>query len=89
MIYANIAYADDEYGKGYVLGFYWENSIQEIDLWNTIILENNKTDLQKAINFEWKYLKYKSIILTHLAERWFIPWGDNIFYKKGLLNFFR
>lgn len=89
MIYANITYVEDESWMGYYLEFHWENSIQETDLWDWIIMNFCKSDLQKEMFFDGKYLKFKSIILTHLAERWFIPGGDNIFYKKGLLDFFR
>lgn len=89
MIYAQITYVDDKSWKGYYVEFHWENSINETDLWNSELMHYYTNELQKDVYFDGKYLKFKSIILAHLAKRKFIPWGDNIFYKKWLLDLFR
>ncbi len=89
MIYANITHTEDIFWKGYYLEFHWENSIQETDLWDWTIMNYCKSELQKEMFFDGKYLKFRSIILAHLAERWFIPWSDSIFYKKSFIDFFR
>lgn len=83
MIYAEIKYVeDDKKWKGFMLSFHWNESIEEADLWNKEIQSYYDNELQRNINFDGNYLIYKSIILSHLANRKFIPWWDNVFYKK-------
>ena len=89
MLYAVIVSKENSQWKGYDLEFYWENLIQEWDLWNARILPYYDNKTSRDINFDGLYLNSKSKILDHLAERSFVPWGENIFYRKGLLDFFR
>ncbi|MBC7503812.1 hypothetical protein H7169_02490 [Candidatus Gracilibacteria bacterium] len=89
MIYAAIVLKENSQGKGYDLEFYGENIIQERDLWNIRILPYYDNKTSKDINFDGLYLNSKSKILDHLAERGFVPGGDNIFYRKGFFDFLR
>lgn len=86
MVYADITYIEDENWKGYYMTFHWNSSSEETAFWNARIRSYFDNTLWKDMYFDGKYLRFSGTILDYLAERNFIPWGDNIFYKKWFLG---
>lgn len=90
MIYAEIVYVEEEKKwKGFVLNFHWSDSTKEADLWSQLLLPVYNNEFSRVMHFDGNYLADRRMILGHLANRRFIPWGDNIFYKKSFFDFFR
>lgn len=84
MIYAYIyqgKYQQEEEQPEFYIDFYGDWCVKEEFLWEGI--------LSRYIQFwiKWAHTKRETLI-KYLAERWFTPWGDNIFYKKWFFEKF-
>lgn len=93
MIYAEIVATKSKNNDFtiYSLEFFWTDSyLKELLPWQDYlaIMINDKA-YESSFSEEWrKYLINKRIILNYLADKGYIPWGDNIFYKKSFFEKF-